>query len=363
MAFPDGYPIFGLFMPMANGGWIVSQTTPPIDGLYPLNRRAAIAADGFGFDFIMSMMKWRGFGGATDHWGTTVESIVLMSALSQLTKRVKIWATVHTILQNPVVVAKMIATLDHVSGGRAGLNIVSGAYEAEFDQMGAWRPDLNHDTRYDLAEEWVTVLTRLWAERRVDFAGEHFQIKDCQSDPKPLSRPRPDLICAGTSEVGLRFAARHTDASFVGGTTEEELAFNARRAKAIGREYGKDFKAFAMYMIVPGDTDADAERRVQYYRDGADVQAIANMATGFGRAHDGKEHSIVARARDAFLPSVIAGSPQTLINKIADTIDSAGIDGMMLIFPDYDADLARFGTEVLPALRASPKPIGQAQPA
>lgn len=355
MAFPDGGQIFGLFLPMANGGWIVSDTAPPIDGLYPLNRRAAIAADKFGFDFILSMMKWRGFGGVTDHWGTTLESMMLMAALSQVTERVNIWATVHTVLQNPAVVAKMISTLDHVSGGRVGLNIVSGAYREEFEQMGAWRHDLDHGQRYEMAEEWVTVLRRLWQEKRVDFEGEHFQLHDCQSDPKPLSQPRPDLICAGYSETGMRFTARHCDAGFVGGSTEEELAAKSQRAKEIAQEYGKNLKTFAMYTIVPGDSDADAERRVQRYRNGADIEAIANMATGYGKKPDGKESALVARARDAFLSSVIAGSPETLVERIAGTLDAANLDGMMLIFPDYDEDLTRFGTEILPALRAGAK--------
>lgn len=355
MAFPDREWIFGLFLPMANGGWIVSETAPPVDASFALNKRAAQAADRFGFDFILSMMKWRGYGGTTRHWDASLESMMLMAALSQVTERVKVWATVHTMLHNPAVIAKMIATLDHASNGRAGLNIVSGAYAGEFEQMGAWRHDLDHNQRYDLAEEWVTVLGRLWEEERVDFAGEHYRLVDCMSDPKPVSRPRPDLICAGTSETGLRYTARHTDASFVHGATEEDLAANARRAKEIGREYGKDLKVFAMYTIVPGDTDADAERRVELYRSGADQAAIASMVGGYAKKPDGKESALVARARDAFMTSVIAGSTATLGERIAGTLEGAGLDGMMLIFPDYDADLARFGEEVLPGLRARMK--------
>jgi pyrimidine oxygenase len=61
---------FGVFLPLANGGWIVSKTTPVLGGLYAQNRRAAVAADRVGMDFVMSMGKFRGFGGETDHWGT-----------------------------------------------------------------------------------------------------------------------------------------------------------------------------------------------------------------------------------------------------------------------------------------------------
>ena len=348
--------IFGVFLPMANGGWIVSDSTPPIDASFELNKRTAQLADQMGFDFILSMMKWRGYGGRTSHWDNSLESLMLMSALSQVTERVKIWATAHTLLHHPAVIAKMVATLDHVSNGRAGLNIVSGAYRGEFEQMGMWKPELDHDSRYDRAEEWVQILTRLWSEDRVDFEGEYYKLVDCISNPKPVSQPRPDLICAGASPVGLRYTAKYTDAGFVHGATEEEIGASSRRAKAIGQEYGKDLKMFAMYTVVPGATDAEAEARVAKYRAGADLEAIANMAAGYAKKPDGKESALVARAKtDAFMTSLIYGSPETLRQKIEHTIKTCDMNGMMLIFPDYDQDLKVFGTEVLPRLRTSLK--------
>ena len=128
----------GIFMPVANGGWILSSTTPTIDGSYEHNRRIALLAEEIGLDFIMSMAKFRGYGGATDHWRTSLDSLVLMSALAAQTNRVRVWTTFHTLLQNPAVAAKMIATLDQVSHGRVGLNVVPGAFKGEFSQMGAW---------------------------------------------------------------------------------------------------------------------------------------------------------------------------------------------------------------------------------
>ena len=138
---------FGVFLPVANGGWIVSRNTPLLDGGWAQNRDAALIAEAEGLDFVMSMGKWRGFGGATDHWGSSLESVTMMAGIAALTKRIKVWATMHAILHNPVVAAKMIATLDHISGGRAGLNIVAGAYRGEFEQMDAWDERLDHDAR------------------------------------------------------------------------------------------------------------------------------------------------------------------------------------------------------------------------
>ena len=65
---------FGVFLPVANGGWIVSKATPPLDGGWVQNRDAAVIAEQEGFDFVMAMGKWRGFGGDTNHWGASLEA-------------------------------------------------------------------------------------------------------------------------------------------------------------------------------------------------------------------------------------------------------------------------------------------------
>ena len=85
-------PELGIFLPIGNGGWIMSETAPHPQATYEYNRKAAILAEEAGLDFIMSMGKWRGYGGATDHWGHTLESVSMMSGLAEATSRVKIWA-------------------------------------------------------------------------------------------------------------------------------------------------------------------------------------------------------------------------------------------------------------------------------
>jgi pyrimidine oxygenase len=342
---------FGVFLPMAKGGWIISENAPPIDGSFELNKRVAVLSDQLGYDFILSMMKWRGYGGRTDHWGASLESMMLMSALSQVTTNIKIWATVHTLLHNPAVIAKMIATLDQMSHGRAGMNIVSGAYKGEFSQMGAWRADLGHDRRYDMASEWIEIVTRLWTEPRVDFKGEFFEVLDCVSEPKPLSKPRPTLICAGMSEIGLRYTCKYADAAFVAGSTEDEIASISRRTKEIAAEYGKPIKTFAMYTIIPGDTDADARKRVEHYAAGTDHEAVAGMMASYGLKPDGRETALVSRSRQGFMTTYLDGSVATIADKIESTVKTADLDGMMLIFPDFINDLELFGKEVLPDLR------------
>lgn len=339
---------FGIFLPIAKGGWIVSAASPPLDGGWAQNRDAALLAEAHGLDFVMSMGKWRGFGGATDHWGSSLESVTLMAALASITKRVKLWATLHAILHNPVVAAKMIATLDQISGGRAGLNIVAGAYRGEFEQMGAWDAKLDHDSRYDLTEEWTQVLKRLWREPRVDFEGRYFTLRDCVCEPKPLRMP--DLICAGMSERGFGFSVRQADACFIGGRDRAETRAASDRARTLAAKQDKKIKVFAMCTLILAETDAEAERKARAYQAGVDEGAVAGMLRSYGVAESGI-NAMVARAQGAFMTEAIMGDAASAGAKIAHLLQECGLDGLMLIFDDYRYGLPLFGEKILPALR------------
>lgn len=340
---------FGVFLPVANGGWIVSTTTPKLDGGWAQNREAALLAEEQGLDFVMSMGKWRGFGGVSNHWGSSLESVTMMSAIAAITSRVKVWATLHAILHNPVVAAKMIATLDHVSGGRAGLNIVAGAYRGEFEQLGAWDARLDHDARYDLTEEWTTIIKRLWQEPRVDFAGKYFTLQDCVCEPKPIRRP--DLICAGMSARGFDFSVRQADACFIGGRDEAETRAASLKARELAAKFGKPIKIYAMCTIIPGTSDAAAEAIAEAYRAGLDEGAVLGMLQSYGVNLADGDNAMTARARGAFMTHMVAGAPSTCAEKMEAFMRECLLDGLMLIFADYRQGLTITGQEILPQLR------------
>ncbi len=88
---------YGVFMPVGEGGWIRSTTAPPVPATYAYNRQVAILAEHIGLDFLLAMAKWRGFGGASNHWDTTLESMTVITALAEVTSRVRLIPTVHTL--------------------------------------------------------------------------------------------------------------------------------------------------------------------------------------------------------------------------------------------------------------------------
>src|SRR4051794_29499529 len=174
----------GIFLPVTNNGWIISKTSPQFLPSFDLNREVCQIVERIGFSYVFSMAKWRGFGGQTDFWKYSIESLILMSGLASCVPKLRLIASVAPALIHPGVFAKMAATMDDVAGGRLGINIVSAANKQEYSQMGLY-PDNFEDFRYDYTEEWLTLVKRLWTEDSVTHRGRYFTLDDCQSWPKP----------------------------------------------------------------------------------------------------------------------------------------------------------------------------------
>jgi len=219
--------------------------------------------------------------------------------------------------------------------------------------MGAWRDDVSHDQRYDLATEWLHVVKSLWSEPSVNFEGRYFQMRDCQSDPKPVSKPRPFLICAGTSGRGMQFTVAEADAIFCGGKDDAELAKMSRQAKAMARDAGRAIRTYTMMNLVIAATDAAAEAMAAHYRAGFDEGALRGMmrAYGFLDAQIGKENSFVANARSSFMAARLVGSAETVGRRLSELLMEGALDGVMLIFPEYLEGLRIFAERIQPGLR------------
>lgn len=343
---------YGVFLPNAAGGWLASSTAPYPQATYDHNKRIALLAEEVGLDFVMAMAKWRGFGGSTDHWGETIESMTMMAGIAEATERVGVWATIHANMQNPAFAAKVFTTLQQISGGRAGMNIVNGSYADEFDQMGIWDPDMTRDARYRMTTEWTQLVSRLWSEDSVTHTGEFFTMKDCESRPHP--EIRPSIINAGTSAVGRAFQAEHADGAFLGADTLDDMRTASRDVHDRAAALGRTVKTYSMLTVVLAETDAEAEARATEYGRGIDRVALANMRRSWGMP----EERVLAWAEgaegeQAFQTVYVAGGPERIVEHITSVVETAELDGLMLIFPDYLADLPFFGEAVLPRLRAT----------
>ncbi|PZU40354.1 MAG: LLM class flavin-dependent oxidoreductase [Microbacterium sp.] len=351
---------YGVFLPNAAGGWMISRTAPYPPASYDYNRQVARLAEHAGLDFVMAMAKWRGFGGETDHWGETLESMTMMAGLAEATERVKIWATVHCNMQNPAFAAKVFTTLQQISGGRAGMNIVNGSYADEFEQMGIWDATLDHEARYRMTAEWTEAVLRLWSEPTVTMQGEFFTLTDCESRPHP--DPRPTIISAGRSDRGRAFQARYSDGAFLGAESLEAMRDLSRDVHDRAARQGRQVRTYSMLTVVQGETDAEAERLAERYGEGLDREALGNMRRSWGwdpqRALSWAQG---AKGEEAFQTPFVTGDAGTIAERVLTILNTAELDGLMLIFPEYLEGLTAFGETVLPVLRAAEQaPVGAA---
>lgn len=197
-----------------------------------------------------------------------LEPLTLLTALSQHTSRIGLIATVSSTYNDPYNLARRLASVDHVSGGRAGWNIVTSAGADEAANFGLLeRPD--HALRYERADEFLTVAKALWdsweteavlgdkasgryADRSrlhpIDHDGGHFRV----AGPLNVERPpqgHPLLVQAGSSEDGKNFAARHAEAIFTAHQTYERAANFYRDVKSRALAAGRDPDSV---LILPG---------------------------------------------------------------------------------------------------------------
>ncbi len=116
----------GVFCPIGNNGWLLSENAPQYKPTFELNKQIVQRAEHYGFDFALSMIKLRGFGGKTEFWDYNLETFTLMAGLAAVTSKIQIYATAATLVMPPAIVARMAATIESISNGRFGLNVVTG---------------------------------------------------------------------------------------------------------------------------------------------------------------------------------------------------------------------------------------------
>ncbi|KAL3421747.1 methanesulfonate monooxygenase [Phlyctema vagabunda] len=348
----------GVFLPIGNNGWLISTTSPQYMPSFELNKQVVQKAEKYNFDFALSMIKLRGFGGKTEFWDHNLESFTLMAGLAAVTSKIKLFASTAILTLPPALVARMATTIDSIAPGRFGINIVTGWQMAEYDQMSIWPGNAYFGYRYDYATEYVKVMKELWSTGVSNFEGKHFTMKDCKMSPKPSKEIQ--IVAAGQSGRGMEFASEFADFNFtmaVGINTPVAYAPGNERLVEAAQKSGRDVGAYVLFMIIADETDAQAEAKWQLYRDGADVDALAWMADQGSKdtKADGN-----ATAKTINLPEGAVNFNQgTLIGsyeKVAALLDQAaevpGTKGIMLTFDDFLLGMDAFGEKIQPLMKS-----------
>lgn len=345
----------GVFVPIGNNGWLISETAPQYMPSFQLNKTITQAADRYGLDFALSMIKLRGFGGKTQFWDHNLESFTLMAGLAAVTARIKIFATVATLTIPPAIVARMAATIDSIAPGRFGINLVTGWQKAEYDQMGLWPGEQHYSDRYTYLAEYTTVLRELLDTGVSDFKGKYFQMHDCRVSPHPRD---VKLICAGSSDEGLAFTAQYADYAFAlgkGVNTPTAFAGVNARLKAAKDKTGREVGSYLLFMIIADETDDKAMAKWQSYRQGADQEALRWLtAQAAPNAKGGANTNTTQLAAPESAVNLNMGtlvgsyaSVARMLDEVAGVPDTAGV---LLTFDDFVQGMEDFGAKIQPLM-------------
>jgi pyrimidine oxygenase len=347
----------GVFLPIGNNGWLISSTSPQYMPSFDLNREVTQKAERYGFEFALSMIKLRGFGGPSEYWDHNLESFTLMAGLAAVTTRIKLFASVAVLTVPPAVLARMAVTIDSISHGRFGVNIVSGWQKAEYEQMGIWPGEAHFERRYEYCSEYVQVMQDLWATGRSDFKGEFFQMSDCRVSPKPMRQI--DIISAGQSNRGMRFAAEYANYNFIsaGGINDTaQVRPHTERLVAANAAAGKSCGAMLLMMIIADETDEAAMKKWDHYVAGTDLEALAWRDAQAAADVKAEAHSTVGRmVRSDRAPTNmlhLIGSYETIAKQMDELAATPGLQGVMLTFDDFLIGMEQFGTRIQPLMKS-----------
>jgi alkanesulfonate monooxygenase SsuD/methylene tetrahydromethanopterin reductase-like flavin-dependent oxidoreductase (luciferase family) len=349
---PFKLAIFGLNV---SGGCSMTDVPGTLQVSWPESMRIAQTADRLGFEAVIPVARWKGMGGKVNFNHRNFETFTWAAGLSAVTRNISIFATFHVPTVHPVRAAKEVATIDHISGGRFGLNIVAGWNEREIAMFGV--PQKEHDTRYDVADDWIALCKQLWSrDGEFDYSGPYFQSPGLYSEPKPLQKPYPAIMSAGNSARGQLFAAKHADFNFVVAKDVAQAGEIAATGKRIAREqFGREMKVFAQAYIVCRDTEQEARDFVRYYvHERGDWEGVRNLLDVLVP----NSKSALGAGWEALAANLIAGyGAVPLVGTAEQVVDGivafskAGLDGLTLSWLDYDAGLEHFGRVLLPMLR------------
>src|SRR5215470_1521129 len=110
----------GVFLPVCNNGYIVSTAAPQYQPSYAMNKAMTLLAEDLGFSFVLSPVKYRGFGGPTEQWDYVWESFAVMAALAEATDRIQLYGSVTLPTVHPAITARRGTTIDHIAQGGDG---------------------------------------------------------------------------------------------------------------------------------------------------------------------------------------------------------------------------------------------------
>ena len=341
----------GIWLPIF-GGWLRNVKDEGMAPTFEYNKRVAQAADEAGFSTILiPELNLNDIEGPT---APSLECWTTTAALAPLTDDIRLMSAIRPGFRQPAVTAKMAANIDHMSGGRFELNLVSAWWEEEMKMYaGHW---LDHDTRYDRSREFVRIMKGVWQNDTFSFDGDFYTVEGTVLEPKPVQGSIP-VYAGGGSEEGRTMIATHCDHYLMHGGTVDKIAgdiedMRERRAEAGGDPDAMEF-GMAAYVICR-DTEAEAQAELDR------ITTVDPEAEGFDSYEEFLENSELDDEVDLKDYSVsnrglrpdLVGTPEQITEKLRAYAD-AGLDLVLLQCSPMLEEVQRIGRDLIPKLDAA----------
>jgi alkanesulfonate monooxygenase len=280
------------------------------------------------------------------------------------TQRMRMLVAARPSYINPVLLAKMIATCDQLSGGRISINLIAGQSEQENIAEGVkW----SKEERYAIMDEEVSILKALWTqgEDRTDWAGKYYALKQAEINPKPLQKPYPRFYLGGGSREAWELSAKHSDVHLFWGDTYDTIAANMRTLREMAARHGRAEKlGFGMRLqIICREKEADAWEAAEGLVRNVDAERERYIMTYYANSAANRRVQALRAKGDIIAPNlwvglakarpgagvVIVGNPEQCADVLQSYID-LGCHSFCLSGYLHDAEAERFKRLVRPIL-------------
>jgi probable F420-dependent oxidoreductase len=311
-------------------------------------RDAAQAAEALGFDFLTlpDHIVYEGPERQSNAEHLAYDPIMQAAVAAEATKRLRVGHLVLcNLFRHPVFTAQAIASLDHLSGGRAFLGLGTGWTETEFKQTGIPYPDIT--TRLRMLDEALTAIRGLWTQQETTLDGEFYHLTNATLWPKPKQKPQPPILLGGSGKGLLRLAAKHADVVNIISEVGRAGYIKFSSIRAFGEDSFKEKAAFV---------------RAEAARHGRDPKSIKLSATLFqvmladspaaARATAEQMSGMFGVGPDELrrLPMFLIGTPEECAAELNRRAKEWDISEVIFSYPGADV-LRRLGEEVLPHVK------------
>ncbi len=349
---------FGWFVPTyGDGASLTDRSTmvPPSNELFV---RVARAAEDAGFEYLLVPVAFA-------CWEAWISTAMLVPQTSKIDMLVAARPGVIA----PTMMAKMISTFDQLSQGRVRINLIAGGGVTESRADGVY---LDHDERYELMDETVTLMKRCWTERRpLNFEGKHVKVEGADVRPKPYQEPHPPFYIGGVSPAAVDVGARHADVYLFWSNTIDQIAADMDQVRLVAAQHGRaeQLRFGLRSHVLVRETAEEARQAVgRLIAEATDrMREVRQDSMGNQSEADARMREVASASADqdywlsdtlwAGITTIrhgagvtIVGSAEQVIDTIQDFID-LGITSFCLSGYPHDDEAARFGELVMPAFR------------